>query len=227
MEAALHAEDSDNLWKHSGYKQYARKYNQIVGLIAKGTELPQVLDYFDLERIPGGGDTVPFQRKEIFDSVHANLSLLRAFLETEIGVVDDEILGLRDFFQSRMRSAIIRMPDKERDVQDVVEQLFIGRGMQKGQDYEREAGRVKISSKESVPDFIIPKLSLAIEIKFVKTASRVTEIIDEISADIAAYGKPYRQVLFLIYDLGHIRDEIEFRHDLENEPSVSVVVIKH
>ena len=189
MEAALNAEDSENIWKHSGYKQYARKYNQIVDLISKETELPQIIDYFDLKKIPSGGDTLPFQRKEFFDSVHANLSLLRAFLETEIGVVDDEILVLRDFLQSRMRSAIIRVPDKERDVQDVVEQLFIGRGMQKGQDYDREAGRVKISSKESVPDFIIPKLSLAIEVKFVKIATRVAGIIDEVSADITRSGQ--------------------------------------
>ena len=99
--------------------------------------------------------------------------------------------------------------------------------MQKGQDYDREVGRVKISSKESIPDFIIPRLSLAMEVKFVKNTARVSEIIDEISADIAAYAKTYRQLLFLIYDLGHIRDESEFRHDLENAPNVSVVVIKH
>ena len=196
MDAALHAEHSENHWKYGGYKQFARKYMQIVDLISKEIELPPIMDYYDLERIPGGGDTLPFQQKEIFESVYANLSLLRAFLETKIGVVEDEILVIRDFLQSRVRSAIFRRPDTERDIQEVVEQLFIGRGMQKGQDYDREVGRVKISSKESVPDFIILKLSLAIEVKFVKNTTRVSEIIDEISADIAAYGKTYRQLLF-------------------------------
>ena len=79
-------------WKYGGYKQFARKYMQIVDLISKEIELPPIMDYYDLERIPSGGDTLPFQQKEIFESVYANLSLLRAFLETKIGVVEDEIL---------------------------------------------------------------------------------------------------------------------------------------
>ncbi len=65
------------------------------------------------------------------------------------------------------------------------------------------------------------------EVKFVKNAERVRKIVDEISADIASYSKKYHQLIFLIYDLGHIQDEIEFRHDLESTPNVSVIVIKH
>jgi len=33
--------------------------------------------------------------------------------------------------------------------------------------------------------------------------------------------------MFLVYDLGHIRDEIEFRHDLEKPGNVDVLVIEH
>ena len=227
METMLHAEHSDNSWKHGGYKQYARKYTQIINLVGRVVQLPPIFDHYDIEKMPGGGDTLPNQQKEIFESVFANLSLLRGFLETKIGIVDDEILTLRDFFQARLRSAIFEIPERERDVQDAIEQLLIGRGMQKGQDYDREVGRVKFSTKEAVPDFIVRKLSLAIEVKFVKNAERVRRIVDEISADIASYAQAYHQLLFLIYDLGHVRDEIEFRHDLENGPNVSVVVIKH
>ena len=227
MDAALQAEHSGNAWKHGGYKQFARKYMQISGLMTKEIELPPIIDFYDVDKIPGGMNTIAYQQKEIFESVYANLSLIRAFLETEIGIVDDEIFVLRDFLQSRLRSAIFKIPENERDVQDVIEQLLIGRGMQKGQDYDREVGRVKFSSKESVPDFIVLKLSLAMEVKFVKNAGRVREIVDEISADIASYSKTYRQLFFLIYDLGHIRNESEFRHDLEKAPNVSVIVIKH
>ena len=227
MDDLLQAEDSGNMWKYSGYKQFARKYVQIISLMTKEIELPPIIDFYDVEKMPGGGDTLPYQQKEVFESVYANLSLLRAFLETEIGIVDDQILALRDFFQSRLRSAIFRTPESEEDVQDAIEQLLIGRGMQKGQDYDREVGRVKFSTKEAVPDFIICKLSLAMEVKFIKNAERVKKIVDEISADIVSYSKAYRQLLFLIYDLGYVRDEIEFRHDLESAPNVSVVVIKH
>ena len=97
----------------------------------------------------------------------------------------------------------------------------------RGKDYDREVGRVKFSAKEVVPDFIVFKLSLAIEVKFVKNAERSKKIVDEISADIASYKKSYLQLFFLIYDLGFIRDEVEFRHDLESAPNVSVIIIKH
>jgi hypothetical protein len=99
--------------------------------------------------------------------------------------------------------------------------------MQKGQDYDREVGRVRVSAKEVVPDFIVPPLSVAIDVKLIKTVTRVRESIDEINADIASYSKIYRQLMFLVYDLGHVRDEVEFRHDLEKVGNVDVLVIKH
>ena len=120
-----------------------------------------------------------------------------------------------------------RTPEREREVQDAVEQLLIGRGLQKGDDYDREVGRVKISAKEAVPDLILMKLGLAIELKLVTRPARVKEIVDEINADIAAYSKQYRSLLFIVYDIGHIRDEHELRDDLERSENVSVIVVKH
>ena len=63
--------------------------------------------------------------------------------------------------------------------------------------------------------------------KLIKTAGRVREVVDEINADIAAYSKGYRQIIFLVYNLGHVRDEVEFRHDLESAGNVDVLVVKH
>ena len=228
METVLQTERTLQAYQqHNGFKVFARKYVQIINLIGMDIKLPQILDSYDVDNIPGPGHMLPYQRVEIFESVYANLSILRAFLETKIGTVDDEILVLRDFIQSRLRSAVFAVPGKELDVQNVIEQLLIGRGMQKGQDYDREVGRVKISAKEAVPDFIMTRLSLAIEVKLVKSGERVKKVVDEISADIASYSKKYRRLLFLIYDLGFIRDEIEFRQDLDNANNISVLVIKH
>jgi hypothetical protein len=226
MEVALRGEDPANVWKHGGYKQFARKYNQIVEAIASTMSLPPILDRYDLAKIPGGGDTLAFQQKEIFEGVHADVSLLKSFLENKIGVVEDETAAIRDFFQAKLRSAIFRTPESEREIQDAVEQLLIGRGLQKGQEYDREVGRVKVSSKEAVPDFILHRLSLAIELKLIKNTGRIREVVDEINADVAAYSKRYRSLLFIVYDLGYIRDEIEFRHDLEVAGNVAVVVVK-
>jgi hypothetical protein len=227
MESSIRLDDPANMWKYSGFRDFARKYNQLLQVIAAETLLPPVLDSYNMEKMPGFGDTVLPQQKQLFDGVFANVSVLRAVLEGKIGLVEDATVALRDFFQARLRSAIFRVPESERDVQDAVEQLLIGRGMQKGQDYDREVGRVKISAKEVIPDFIIPPLSLAVEVKLIKTSVRVKETIDEINADIASYSRGYRELIFLVYDLGHVRDEIEFRHDLEKPGNVDVLVVKH
>jgi len=227
MEIVLRGEDQANVWKYGGYKQFARKYNQIVTEVARKMSLPPILDLYDLDRIPGGGATVAYQQKEIFEGVYTNVSLLKSVLEDRLGVVEDETAALCDFFQARLRSAVFQIPKSEREIQDVVEQLLIGRGLQKGQDYDREVGRVKVSAKESVPDFIMPRLSLALELKLITSTARVREVVDEINADIAAYSKSYRNLMFIVYDLGHVRDEFEFRRDLEAPGNVSVVIVKH
>ena len=51
--------------------------------------------------------------------------------------------------------------------------------------------------------------------------------MDEINADIRTYGTQYDRQLYIVYDLGIIRDEAEFKRDLEEAPGVSVLVIKH
>lgn len=227
MEEVLHGEDPSNAWKFFSYKQFARKYNQIVREISKSLKLPPVLDLFDTDQMPDPGNTLALQQKEIFETVYANALLLKGILESKLGFVEDEIFALRDFLQTKLRSAVFDRPDDERDIQNALEQLLIGRGLQKGFDYDRETGRVKISAKEVIPDFVLMKLGLAIEVKLVSNAKRIPKIIDEINADIRAYSKRYRSILFVVYDLGYIRDEIEFRRDLEHTPNVSVIIIKH
>ena len=71
------------------------------------------------------------------------------------------------------------------------------------------------------------RLSLALEVKLIKTPDRVRKVIDEINADTVAYSTRYRQITFVVYDLGHIRDETEFRRDLESAGTVIVIIVKH
>jgi REase_DpnII-MboI len=118
-------------------------------------------------------------------------------------------------------------PRKEIEIQDVVENLLIGRGLAKGIDYDRETGRVKLSVKESVPDFIFPRLGLALEVKLIKDRDRQREAVDEINSDIRSYGQKYGFLMFVVYDLGTIRDEAEFKHGLESADAVSVIIVKH
>ena len=53
------------------------------------------------------------------------------------------------------------------------------------------------------------------------------ELIDEINADIKAYKTRYEKLIFLIYDLGFIRDVEKFKQDIENQEDIYVEVIKH
>ena len=68
-------------------------------------------------------------------------------------------------------------------------------------------------------------LNLAIEIKLSKTKTKSKEIVDQINADIQAYGKEYANQIFIVYDLGSIRDEEEFKKDLDNNENISLIVI--
>jgi hypothetical protein len=86
---------------------------------------------------------------------------------------------------------------------------------------------VKTSGKESVPDFIFPHLKLCLEVKLSKSSDKLRAIVDEINADIRAYGTLYERQLYVVYDLGTIRDEAEFKRHLETVPGVSVIIVKH
>ena len=50
-------------------------------------------------------------------------------------------------------------------------------------DYDRETGKFEFSGKEYIPDFIVPKLNLCIEVKLLKEG-RKSKMIEEINADI-------------------------------------------
>jgi hypothetical protein len=226
MELAL-TSDPSAVWKHAAYKQYMRKYNEVVTYIKTFATIAVPVDLYNLSNVPGSGDTVMPVQKELFESVHANLSILEAYLSTKTALQEEKVENLRHFLEANLRKAIFDIPELERDVQNAVEQLLIGRGLIKGIDYDREVGRVKVSIKEVVPDFILPKLSLALEIKLSKTEGKSRVLVDEINADILAYGKSYRQTLFVVYDLGTIRDVLEFTRDLEAVDGVEVIVIKH
>jgi REase_DpnII-MboI len=134
---------------------------------------------------------------------------------------------LRDFLKSNLRRAIFQEPKHEREIQNAIETLLLGRGLTKGIDYDRETGRVKLSIKESVPDFIFPKLDLALEVKFTSDITKSKRIVDETNADIRTYSTKYSRLLFVIYDLGSIRDESEFKLGIENPEKIDVAIIKH
>jgi hypothetical protein len=223
----VYQNDQQNIWRFASFKTYMRKYNMIVANVGQITNLNGLMDLFDIDKIPGSMDTIAIQQKEFFDMIYANLSLLISFLGNRLDLKLSEIQNLKNFFQSNLRKAVLHEPQKESDVQDTVEQLLIGKGLTKGIDYDRETGRVRVSIKEVIPDFILLKLDLALEIKFTKNVAKTKTIVDEINADIQSYSKKYGNLLFIVYDFGTIRDEDEFKNDIDNKDNILVSVIKH
>ena len=51
-------------------------------------------------------------------------------------------------------------------------------------------------------------------------------MIEEINGDIIGYGGRYDCCLFVIYDLGFIRDTAQFSRDIEENPNVHVLTVK-
>lgn len=226
MELAVDS-DPDAVWKHAAFRDYMRKYNDVVAYVRTLTTITAPIDVFDLDKVPHWGDTVMPQQKRLHEAVHANLSILEAWLIARVDLPAEQAASLRNFFEANLRRAIFETPTHERAVQNAVEQLLIGRGLVKGLDYDREVGRVKVSIKEVVPDFILPKISLAIEVKLARSDSKAKALVDEINADIQAYGRAYGRLLFIVYDLGTIRDPVEFTRDLESVEGVEAIVVKH
>lgn len=210
------------------YKTYANAYNRI----ARGAEKvlglpPNSFSHYKTESMGNYMNTLWGFQKEVMESVALDTGILLTYLQRATDFVEDEFDNISNFIKSKLRSAIFAQPEKEVEVQNAIELLLIGRNMAKGTDYDRESGKFEFSGKEYIPDFILPKLNLCIEVKLLKEGRR-SKVIDEINADITAYSTKYERILFVVYDLGVIRDELEFRRDIENAgAAIKVLVIKH
>lgn len=214
--------------RYSSFKAYAEEYSFLAIEVCKALNLynERIITY-DTNKMAGWADTVWPQQKAVIDSLIVYTDTLIAFLEKELDFADDEYSNLENFIKNKLRSSIFQKPEKEIEVQNAIETLFVGKGWNKGVDYDRETGKFEYSGKEYIPDFIVPKLKLCIEVKLLKEG-RKSKIIEEINADITSYGKVYKRQLFVVYDLGVIRDEIEFKRDIENaKDDIKVIIVKH
>ena len=223
--------ENGHVWHFASYKTYATQYTKLVQAISAIESLPEgVLFPYDLNKIPGVGNTIAIQQKSLFQQVHGDLSMLCSWLDVRIGMTNtsSKVRSLEDFLSSKLRPAMLSgKPESEKEVQNTIEKILIGRGMQKGVDYDRETGRVKHSGKESIPDFVFRPLSTALEVKLTKEKSNVARIVDDINADVLAYTKVYEHVVFVVYDNGTINDVEEFKRDIEISGNTRVLVVKN
>jgi hypothetical protein len=130
-----------------------------------------------------------------------------------------KVIGLAEH---KLRKTLREQPERERQVQDAFENLLIGAEI----PYAREVGGIEYSSKTYVPDFTISTADLVVEMKLCNKIGREKELIAEINDDIVAYRTKYGNLLFVVYDLGQIRDVERFTASFEAQKAL-VRVVKH
>jgi ribulose bisphosphate carboxylase small subunit len=212
--------------KYTAFKDMAHIYNDLANQAKRVLKI----GYFytmNTDEMKSWSATVWPMQKSILENVLVSTRMLISTLESNIDFIGEEIDNVENFIRTKLRPVIYNTPVKEKEIQNGIETLFIGKGYGKGIDYDRETGKFNYSGREYIPDFILPKLRMCIEVKLLKDASHKSKVIEEINADITAYSKEYENLLFVIYDIGSIRDEVEFCRDIENNDGVKIVIVKH
>lgn len=201
------------------YQGLAERYIAISG--------DHTVQLYDVSKLTGAMDTLWPIQKQIFDTIYADTLILSGLLSQFDTGTSASISELQDLLTANLRKVMFSKPERESDVQNAIETLLVGRGYQRSIHYDREAGKVKFSGKEFIPDFVFPGFSTALEVKLVKEASSLSNCIEEMCADIPAYLSAYGSVLFCVYDLGAIRDVGEFQLGIQSQQGVRICVVKH
>lgn len=137
-----------------------------------------------------------------------------------------DIVKIISLIDTKLRKFIRNKPEREKEIQDALENLFIGADLDK--EFTREKETIPYSSKSYIPDFVFKRISTIVETKLCTSTAKEKEIISEINDDIVAYKTEYSNIIFVVYDLGFIRDQDQFRNSLEeHDEHVIVKVIKH
>jgi len=134
-----------------------------------------------------------------------------------------QIIKIINLFEHKLRKFFRNKPSNEKEVQDQVENLLIASDI----NYEREGPTIEYSNKKYIPDFSINKLDLIIEVKFCDSVAKSKSIIAEINDDIVAYQSKLGNLIFIIYDIGSIRDIDSYKYSFEKNENVIIKIIKH
>ena len=139
--------------------------------------------------------------------------------------LSNNIVKILSIIDNKLRKTVRSEPNNETEIQDKIEDLFFGANLD--QEFSREKEAIEYSSKNYIPDFTFKKMNTALEVKLCSKKDREKTIISEINDDTVAYKTKYTNLIFVIYDVGIIRDQDKFRDSLESNENVIVRIIKH
>ncbi len=159
------------------------------------------------------------------DGVRDRLGSLLGYLASEIEEEKEqgssEVIKLITGIQRAFRKLFHSEPNNEKEVLDKLEDLFNSNQL----NFRREQVHIPYSSKTYIPDFTFDEISCIVEGKFCNSDAREKEIIGEVNDDIQAYSTRYKNLIFVIYDCGFIRDEERFKSNIISA-SVVIEIIK-
>lgn len=114
------------------------------------------------------------------------------------------------------------VPKDEKEVQDAVEQILTTLGV----TYHREKERHPVGATTFIPDFTLPVLSVAIEVKVTRPGRGEAVIQRELVQDSAGYGS-WSYILAVVYDTASIIDDPARMEDASQEIGVDLLIVKH
>jgi hypothetical protein len=217
------SEGEQSYRRYGGYPSYVKEYNRLLEFTAEAD--PDVRKYF--EPIDLGENADPEYVSNSSWGIYAEqaavaLRSLATYLQSRLGRKQQEYEQIIDVIRANLRPAIYEDPKHEREVQNALETIFRARNL----DFRREQQTVPYATKRYIPDFTFDRIGMAVEVKLCKEKEREKTMIDEINSDIIGYSGRYDRSLFVIYDLGFIRDVAKFSRDIEENPNVHVLIIK-
>jgi hypothetical protein len=209
---------------YGGYPAYVGEYNRLATVAYElfGDEARSLFPQMSLGNALNPSSVRGIMWKTYAEFAVVRLSALAAYLKTKGGRKPREQSEIISLIEANLRPAMFTDPQNERQVQEALETIFRVRGL----DFRREVDSVAYSTKSYVPDFTFNNLALAVEVKLCSRAGREKEMIDEINADIVGYRASYERIVFVVYDLGFIRDTEGFCSGIEDQPGVRVCIIK-
>lgn len=216
--------DGDPILECAGYPAFIDEYNRLALIVAKefGEEAKILFQPIELGKGRNPSSVTRIYWRTFMDMAIVGLNRLAAYLQDKTGQTEEQIQSIVDIIRANLRAAVFEDPKKEIEVQNALEIIFRARDL----DYRRETVAIEYSSKTFKPDFVFDPLDLALEVKLCAASSKEKRLVDEINADIPAYQTKYGRILFVVFDMGFIRDEARFKSGIESNDGVHVMIVK-
>ena len=135
------------------------------------------------------------------------------------------IADLINKLEKSLRKVVDDKPTDELEIHRAIEKLLAGTNYEN--EFTKDIEAIPFSGRSYKPDFVFPKLEIALEVKFCDNKKDVKNIIKQMSDDIHPYKKRYPNVLFVVYDLDFIQNVDEFVNDFNKIENVRVIIIKN